>query len=328
MRCGIQETHERYEFIREINMSCMPADVDGLHHVGHVVKDMVGALELYRRLGFVAPAPSYPAMVRGGSEPEVFGAANTHADFARNFLELASVVGPETALPAGAQVVALDAPKDALPILVERIEATSSGLQKSLERFEGLHILMFSSPDIDAAADRLTEAGVQHSGVNTVRRPAGDKIETVRYLETDGPIRIGIVAELDPDIQNTRSLDHPNGAVGLVDVTYCEDDRAVDGAKAFFETYVGKKARKIGSTWVIELGKSRLSIVSESSFAVDWPGEHAPELPALVACTVEVRDVGGNAETSAGQRDSRTGHAGRTHRRPFAFHVRYGDRLH
>ncbi|MFI6833637.1 VOC family protein [Kribbella sp. NPDC050241] len=66
----------------------MASEVLRLHHVGHVVRDMAVALAFYRRLGFAVPSPSYPAMPsRRGGKPEPFGAANTHADFPRDFLD-------------------------------------------------------------------------------------------------------------------------------------------------------------------------------------------------------------------------------------------------
>jgi catechol 2,3-dioxygenase-like lactoylglutathione lyase family enzyme len=137
----------------------MAPEIIRLHHVGHVVRDMPAALGLYRRLGFAVPAPSYPAMPpREGAEPEPFGAANTHADFSRDFLELATVVQAHGhaggRVPADARLVPLQAPPDVLPTLLERINATSANLAECLERFEGLHILMFSSSDIDATAAR------------------------------------------------------------------------------------------------------------------------------------------------------------------------------
>ncbi|MGY6654813.1 VOC family protein [Amycolatopsis sp. TRM77291] len=277
----------------------MAHEITRLHHVGHVVRDMPAALDLYRRLGFSVPAPSYPAMApREGGEPEPFGAANTHADFPCDFLELATVVDPGGHVPADARLVPLQAPPEVLPTLVERINATSANLADCLERFEGLHILMFSSSDIDVSAARLTTAGVRHGGVNTVRRPAGTEVETVRYLEIDGVRpgveaegRIGVVADLDPRIQATRLADHPNGAVGLVDATLCTADADLDAVQERYERYLGRVPRKEGVSRVFDLDGATLTLVPASGLSVLLPGEHAPALPALVACTVAVKDL-------------------------------------
>ncbi|RSM69384.1 hypothetical protein DL991_40300 [Amycolatopsis sp. WAC 01375] len=277
----------------------MASEITRLHHVGHVVRDMSAAFDLYRRLGFVVPAPGYPAMSpREGAEPEPFGAANTHADFSHDFLELATVVQADGRVPANARLVPLQAPPDVLPTLLERIHATSANLTECLDRFEGLHILMFSSADIDATATRLTTAAVRHGGVNTVRRPAGDHVETVRYLEIDGVRpgveaegRVGVVADLDPWIQASRLAGHPNGAVGLLDATLCVTDDELDAAQARYERYLGRTPRTEGSTRVFDLGGATLTLVPASGLATLFPGERPPALPALIACTVAVTDL-------------------------------------
>jgi catechol 2,3-dioxygenase-like lactoylglutathione lyase family enzyme len=277
----------------------MATEIIRLHHVGHVVRDMPSALDLYRRLGFVVPAPSYPAMpAREGGEPAPFGAANTHADFPRDFLELATVVPADGDIPADARLVPLQAPPDVLPTLVERINATSANLAECLERFEGLHILMFSSTDIDATAARLTTAGVRHGGMNTVRRPAGTEVETVRYLEIDGVRsgmetegRIGVVADLDPRIQATRVEAHPNGAIGLVDATLCTADTELDAVQARYERYLGRTARTEEPARVFDLDGATLTLVPASGLTTMFPGEQILTPPALVACTVAVRDL-------------------------------------
>lgn len=281
----------------------MASEITGLHHVGHVVHDMAAALDLYRRLGFAVPTPSYPAMPpREGAEPEPFGAANTHADFPRDFLELATVVpvGGRAVgrVPADARIVPLHAPPDVLPVLLERINATSANLAECLERFEGLHILMFSSSDIDATAARLTTAAVRHGGVNAVQRPAGAQVETVRYVEIDGARpgveaegRIGFAANLDPRIHATRTTDHPNGALGLVDATLCIADTELDVTQARYERYLGRTPRADGPARAFDLDGATLTLVPASGLAARFPGEHPPALPALVACTVAVRDL-------------------------------------
>jgi hypothetical protein len=59
--------------------------VGRLHHVGHVVRDIEAAIALYRRMGFVVPPPSFPALARRAGEPlRAFGAGNTHVSFRRS----------------------------------------------------------------------------------------------------------------------------------------------------------------------------------------------------------------------------------------------------
>ncbi|MEU3751092.1 MULTISPECIES: hypothetical protein [Streptomyces] len=62
--------------------------------------------------------------------------------------------GSTAGLPPDARIVPLQAPPEKLPLVMSRIEETSARLDGWRDRFEGLHILMFSSPDVDGAAKR------------------------------------------------------------------------------------------------------------------------------------------------------------------------------
>ncbi|MFD5690690.1 VOC family protein [Streptomyces rubiginosohelvolus] len=289
----------------------MPHDTTRLHHVGHIVENLAEASSLYERLGFVVPPPSCPAMPRSeGAAPEPFGAVNTHADFPDSFLELATCVkeGDAGRLPADTRLVPLEAPAEVLKQLVERIGETSANLAACLDRFQGLHILMFSSPAIGEAAVRLTAAGVRHGGVNTVRRaaPSGadSPVETIRYLEIDGQEsntgtgagtvpegRVGIVADLDPGIQSARHLDHPNGATGLAEATLCVADEDLAATHHRYATYLDRSPRQEGQSLIFDLDGAALRLIPASALPMALPGEGPPALPALVAYTVTVRDL-------------------------------------
>ncbi|MFD8012550.1 VOC family protein [Streptomyces sp. NPDC058955] len=268
----------------------MPHDITRLHHVGHVVSDMTRAMALYRRLGFHVPPPSVPALApREGAAPEPFGAANTHADLSRSFIELVTPVKPGNAagLPPDARIVPLQAPPEKLPLLMSRIEETSAQVSGWCARFEGIHILMFSAPDVDGTAARLTAAGVGHGGVNTVGRPVetpdGIRTEPVRYLEIDGTPegRVGVVAELDSAFQHTRQLDHPNGAQDLVEAVLCVPDGELPLVRERYERYLGRPISAVGP----------VTLVTKAELSDLLPGEEPPALPALVAGTVAVSDI-------------------------------------
>ncbi|MFG2296447.1 VOC family protein [Streptomyces sp. NPDC048603] len=268
----------------------MPHDIARLHHVGHVVSDIARAMTLYRRLGFHVPPPSVPALApREGAAPEPFGAANTHADFSRSFVELVTPVKPgnTAGLPSEARIVPLQVPPEALPLVLSRIDAASNRLRGRLDRFEGLHIVMFSSPDIDGAANSLTALGVGHGGVNTVGRPVetpdGVRTEPVRYLEIDGTPegRVGVVADLDPEFQHTRHLDHPNGAQELVEAVLCVPDGQLPLFRERYERFLGRQIPAEGP----------VTLLTGADLPDLLPGEDPPALPALVACTVAVRDI-------------------------------------
>ncbi|MCG5212300.1 VOC family protein [Streptosporangium soli] len=283
----------------------MSHDIGHLHHVGVVVRDLGSAIEVYRRMGFLLPAPSCPSMPpEEGAAPRPFGAANTHIAFRRNFVELVTALGGDGSgrLPADTNLVPLVAPAEALPRLTEIIDRTVANLETCLARFDGLHILMCQTPDAEALATRLTDSGVGHGGVNVLRRkvetPAGSRLDPIRYLEIDGAEpdlepgrvpegRVGMAEDIPPgaDLE-----DHPNGAVELVDVVLCVAEPDLVATEKRYAAYLGRAARSEGTVRVFDLEGSRVTLVADTELDRLLPGERPPALPAFVAFAVAVGD--------------------------------------
>lgn len=290
----------------------MGRDIDHLHHVGHVVSDMKEGLELYRRLGFHLSPPAYPMLSpREGEPPRPFGAANTHANFRRNFVELVSCVRDDDpdGIPSDAKLVPIHAPPEHLPRLTEAIRSTVAKIASCLARFQGLHILVFKTPDADAAAGRLSAEGIRHGGVSAVRRPVdtakGPRMEPLRFIELDsgapedtgsGRVPEGRLAMAENPaaelLEAQLYMDHPNGAVDLVDAVLCVDRTALPDVERRYEKYLGRPARAEGPARVFDLDGSRVTLVADADLEAILPGERAPALPAFVAYAVAVRDVG------------------------------------
>ncbi|WP_437730142.1 VOC family protein [Sorangium sp. So ce1335] len=287
----------------------MSHDIDHLHHVGHVVRDMAGGLELYRRLGFRISPPAYPMLSRSqGEPPRPFGAGNTHADFPRSFVELVSCVDDDDPdrLPANAKRIPLQAPPEHLARITESIRSTVAKIAACAARFQGLHILVLKTADADAAARRLSAEGVGHGGVITIRRPvdtaSGTQMEPVRLVELDsdapgaGQVPEGrlAVAENSPAalLAAQPHLEHPNGAVDLVESVLCVAQADLPEVERRYEKYLGRPARAEGPARVFDLDGSRITLVADGDLGTILPGERAPALPAFVAYAVAVRDVG------------------------------------
>lgn len=277
----------------------MGSDVSGLHHVGLVVDNMDEALTTVRRLGFAVPPPSYPTMApHADAAPQPFGVANTHADFLRNFVELATCLKPDESgrVPVDATPVPLHAPAELLPAVLRQIESTSARLATYLDRFEGAHILMFSAPNVEVVAARLSTAGVRHSGVSTVQRPVqtarGPRVESVHVLELEDVEvpegRVGVVGDLDPAIQSARVLDHPNGALELVEVMLCAAAADLEAVQARYETYLDRPA---SSDRMFDVNAAHLALVSPTDLDALLPGERRSALPAIAAYAVAVVDL-------------------------------------
>ena len=203
----------------------MHNEIGYIHHVGHVVRDIEKARELYQKLGFLCPAPAYPTLSRNAGEPaKPFGAANMHATFARNFVEIMAVVTEESHLPDDARPILLQIPPAALPRVVEGIERTIAKISASLARFEGLHILVFQTGDADKSARRFDQAGVGHSGINRVQQPHQSVPMGVIEIDRED-IPGGRLAVAESPVfavpETQPSFQHPNGAVDLVESILC-----------------------------------------------------------------------------------------------------------
>jgi len=273
----------------------MSFDIEQVHHVGHVVRDMAEALELYRRLGFRAEPPVYPLLSPSAGAPlQPFGVANTHVTFARDFVELATVVGEATQLASGARGVPLQAPPEQLPRLTEAIRRTSARVGASLARFEGLHILALQTADADASAARLAGLGIANDGVHAVKRPietaGGPQVEVIRYVELEQAPE-GRLALVEKSSTAREAPEHPNGAIGVVEAVLCVAATERSDIERRYESYLGRRPRREAAASVFELDGSAVTIVDEGGLASVLPGERAPAIPAFVGYAVAVRDL-------------------------------------
>jgi catechol 2,3-dioxygenase-like lactoylglutathione lyase family enzyme len=274
----------------------MNYEIGYIHHVGHVVRDMQQAQELYRRLGFLCPAPAYPVLSRSVGEPaRPFGAANIHASFARNFVEAMAVVNEESHLPDDAHPIPLQISPSALAGVVASIERTIANVSASLARFEGLHILVFQTYDANKSAQRFDQAAVGHSGVNWVQQPHQRvPMGVIEIDREDVPEGRLAVAE-SPILETSEaysSPQHPNGAMDLAESILCTPDAEIQAYVERYQRYLDRPARRDGATHVFDLEESCVRLIPESWLGEVLPGERAPALPAFVAYAVAVRDLG------------------------------------
>ena len=281
----------------------MTGDLQRLHHVGLVVDDMEQALALFRRLGFNCPTPACPMMSeQEGEPPRPLGAANTYASFTDNFIEIVAVMEDESRIPPDVKRVPLQAPAPVLSRIVATAKRLVATLKACLARFQGLHILVFTTRDVEQSRQRFDSIGVGHSGTNTVQRPvetpAGSKMVPVRYLEIDKePVpegRLAIAENPASEVLNAqRHADHPNGAVDLVESILCVADAELDDFDRRYQRYLDREPRRVGAARVFDLERSaRVTIVPASALGEFLPGELPAALPAFVAYTVAVRDLG------------------------------------
>ena len=274
----------------------MNNEIEYVHHVGHVVRDIEKARDLYRKLGFLCPAPAYPMLPRNTGEPaKPFGAANMHASFVRNFVEIMAVITEESHLADDAHPIPLQVPPAALPQVVESIERTIAKIAASLARFEGLRILVFQTEDANETARRFDQIGVGHSGVNRVQQsgqpaPMGvieidkEDVPEGRLAVAENPVSQALLAQLAPQ--------HPNGAVDLVESILCVPDAEIEAYVKRYQRYLGRAARRDGAASIFDLQQSCVRLIPERWLGELLPGEAAPMLPTFVGYAVAVRDLG------------------------------------
>ncbi|MFD1932265.1 MULTISPECIES: VOC family protein [Nonomuraea] len=272
----------------------------GLHHIGHVVRDMREAVERYGTLGFTLPPAAYPVLPPApGAPAEPFGVANTHAYFPGNFVELVTLVGGEATgrMPADARPIPLRVPDDRLAGIVAAIRDTTANLISCLGRFEGVHILMLDTDDVGHEAARLSQEGVGHGGVHAVQRPVetaqGTRMEPVRFLEIDGTAP-GLVAEGRVGLAENAGSGHgphPNGATGLLECVLCVADAELSEVEERYTRYLGVPARAEGAARVFDLRDAAVTLVGASALGDLLPGERCPALPGFAAYTLATRDA-------------------------------------
>jgi hypothetical protein len=265
-------------------------DIGYLHHVGHVVRDIGAATELYRRMGFVLPQASFPALPPAPGEPlRAFGAGNTHVTLGRNFVELVAIADDP---PDDSTLVPLQAPPAAVERITAGITATAARLAAALARFEGVHVLAFQSPDVDAVAARLTATAVPHEGVQRLHRPAaggGDPVP-IGYLELDPDAPEGRLAVAE-DLADAERPEHPNGALDLVESILCVPDAELADHVHRYERYLAGRAEGDGPVRTFELDGARVTLVAASGIDGVLPGERPPVLPAFAGYVLTVRGL-------------------------------------
>jgi hypothetical protein len=282
--------------------------IDGLHHIAHVVDDLGAARDVYQRLGFAVPPPAYYALPDADGELQYVGAANTHVTFAANFIELITAVDVDgaTAVPSDAKVTQLQAPPEQFDKIRAALGRAGAMISGFLERFQGLHILALHTADVEAAAARLTAAGVAHGGVSVTQRevetPDGPRAVATRFLELDGSDparpnllpegRIAIAESVAAELLHGQDhLSHRNGAVELDEVILCVGPADLDTVQARYAAILNRAAARLGAARVFHLDRGTVALVPAGELGRLVPGAVEPPTPGYAAYAVAVADV-------------------------------------
>lgn len=252
----------------------MASPINRLDHVAVVNREMAGLEEAYTRMGFQLTALSrHSGSLTPGGPVVPMGSGNRCAMFRQGYLELLAVVDP-----------AYDH---------QRIEAM-------LARHAGIHIMAFGCDDSPAAQEHLKAAGFNVTAPSLLERMAETsqgpqllKFRNLRLPPEDMPEgNVIVIKHETPDLLwEPHLLEHPNGLVGLREVTLCVAD--VDEATARYGRLLGIDAERRGERAIFNLPRGRFVVVSEAELPQVVPGASAPGLPfpAAFTCSVEKLDA-------------------------------------
>lgn len=242
-----------------------------LDHVAHFVRDADAARRALIHSGFspapvsiqVTPGPS------GGTRPT--GTGNVTAMFERGYAEVLF--------------------KTADTPLAREFDAM-------LEQHAGLHLAAFTVTDAEAAHCRLAERGFAVRDLVRMSRPVDTESGGAKAAFTIARVEPGVMPEgriqilthhTEEVVWQRRWLDHPNSAVGLIDVVIAVAD--VEEAAARFARFTGRKATRTSGGVVLHLDRGGVYLVTHDRITERVPEVPITRLPFMVGYALRVRSL-------------------------------------
>src|SRR5215471_6264565 len=242
-----------------------------LDHVGHFVREPAAAGRALQRLGFHATPVSIQvnSAPRGGDIPT--GTGNITVMFHRGYVE---ALFKTADTPLGHE------------------------LDSAIARYGGVHLAAFAVSDAAAAHRRLETSGFRVRPLVEMQRPVetaeGPDVATFTIARVEpGQMAEGRIQILTHRTERTvwqpRWLDHPNGAMGLIDVVIVSRD--IDDAGSRFSRFLGRPAAGNAYGQVVTLDRGRVQIVAPDAFAKLVPDLVIPSLPFIGLYAIAVRSL-------------------------------------
>lgn len=233
-------------------------------HVAWLVKDMDSASKVFERLGFILT----PYSVHGNRDPETAeripqGTANRLTMLRTGYIELLCEAG------------------DVVAPVVEDLRAR-------LARYEGVHLLVFTEADAEAAYKRISDNGIPVQPMVHLRRDveAADGSETeVQFSVIRAAFdaipegRIQLISHHTPDhMWQDRYISYANGITGLVGATLCVEDPS-ESVQNFVKV-AGRNRTVIDADEVhLTCDRGGMRLVTPKRLAEIAPDAEIPSLP-------------------------------------------------
>jgi catechol 2,3-dioxygenase-like lactoylglutathione lyase family enzyme len=249
----------------------MPHGISGIDHVLVGVRDLDAAALAWTRLGFeLTPRGRHIG----------WGTANYCIMFPRDFIELIGIVDPAQ---------------------------ESNGLDRFLDRRQGLMSVAWASRDSAATAASLKASGIEAGEPRDLARQFELPEETVllRFKlvslpEAATPAMPSFVCQhLTPEpMRQPLWLRHPNGAVGLKGITIVADDPPALN-QAYDRVFGAHNVNRTDNVLTIHAGRHALVMATRddlSALQPDLDEEDIPPAPAIVLMTLLSADMDQTAD--------------------------------
>ncbi len=239
-----------------------------LDHHGHFVPDMDAASEALERLGFkLTPYAAHTMRTAPDEEPKPSGTGNRCIMLRESYIEVLCAVG--------------DAPM-------------ARQLRAAVDRYTGIHLMAFTTPDAEAHHARLTAAGFDMQPlVHLTREVEGGTLRFSVVRMVHGQMaegRIQFLQHNTPDLLWRKELmDHPNKVVSMTDVAMASADP--NEAADRFQRYLGIAPGECGGGWRFSLGRGSLTILGAEALQDTLPGIAIPDLPFIGAYSLRSEDL-------------------------------------
>jgi len=242
-----------------------------LDHTGFFAADLGTAGAALERLGFQVSGMNvqYNADSAGGLAPS--GTSNRLVKLRRGFLEILAATS-ETPL--------------------------ADQLRQGLARYEGLHVVALTHPDMVAQRARLVDAGfAMQEPVNLRRRiatPEGERQMAYSVLRTEPGVmpegRVQMLTTHTPEFFWTPGVtEHANGADALTDLLICVEN--VREAAGRFGQFTARQPEFREGLAEIALDRGRIVVAEGDRVGAMLPGYAPPILPHIVGQGIRTRDM-------------------------------------
>jgi hypothetical protein len=241
-----------------------------LDHVAHFVRDADAAGAALKRCGFAPAPPSIQVNpdAAGGTRPT--GTGNVTAMFARGYME---VLFKTSDTPLSREFDAM------------------------LGRHAGLHLAAFAVADAGAAHRRLSEDFPVRELVH-MSRPVETEAGAATAAFTIARVEQGVMPEgriqmlthhTEQAVWQPRWLNHPNSAIGLIDVMIAVAD--VEEAAQRFTRFTGRAATRTAGGAVIRLDRGGVYLINHDRASQRLPEVAFAAPPFMVGYALRVQSL-------------------------------------